>query len=249
MGMNIITFGTFDLFHQGHYNILKRASEYGNLYVGVSSDWFSSTKKGFRPVDNESIRMNNVKSLNFVKDVFLEESMEKKQEYIDKYKIDLFIMGDDWKGKFELNNCKVIYLPRTPDISSTEIKKSKNIKSLAPKIKLNGTYSHPLTDSNEIFPLKKIYNFYGRKLYGPNNYNTMDNFYSKKYPMMKYGKVKWNNNNCFKGGAPQGYFDVSNILKDEYEPDYKIDLKNRLNEKDIFCTKEKKACFYQGHIN
>lgn len=122
--MKIITFGTFDLFHIGHLNMLKRCKEYGDyLVVGVSSDKLNFEKKSKYPIFNEENRMDIIKNIKYVDEVFLEESLELKHEYIKKYKSDIFIIGDDWQGKFDdLNSiCKVIYLPRTENISTTDI--------------------------------------------------------------------------------------------------------------------------------
>lgn len=121
----VITFGTYDLFHIGHHNILKRAKEYGDkLVVGISTDALNYIKKQKYPVYSESERKIILSSIKYVDDVFFEESLEQKREYVIKYKADILIMGDDWKGKFdELNDiCKVIYLPRTENISTTKIK-------------------------------------------------------------------------------------------------------------------------------
>ena len=121
----VITFGTYDLFHIGHHNILKRAKEYGDkLVVGISTDALNYKKKQKYPVYSESERKTILSSIKYVDQVFFEESLEQKREYILKYKDDILIMGDDWKGKFdELNDiCKVIYLPRTENISTTQIK-------------------------------------------------------------------------------------------------------------------------------
>ncbi|MBF7042042.1 adenylyltransferase/cytidyltransferase family protein [Campylobacter volucris] len=120
----VITFGTFDLFHYGHLRILERASKLGDkLIVGVSSDVLNFQKKGRNPIYSENERIKIVSALRCVDEVFLEESLELKEEYIKKYKADILIMGDDWKGKFDYFNriCKVIYLERTPSISTTEI--------------------------------------------------------------------------------------------------------------------------------
>ena len=120
--VKIITFGTFDLLHVGHINILNRASSYGDyLIVGISSDKLNLKKKQKYPIYNENDRMKIINSLKVVNDVFLEESLEQKRDYIKKYNADILIMGDDWKGKFDnLNDiCKVIYLPRTKEISTT----------------------------------------------------------------------------------------------------------------------------------
>ena len=127
--MKIITFGTFDLLHLGHINILERCKNYNDnqseneLIVGISSDQFSYQKKDHYPVYNEHQRKRILESLRCVDKVFIEESFEKKKDYLLEHKADIFIMGDDWKGKFDYLNdiCKVVYLPRTPDISTTEV--------------------------------------------------------------------------------------------------------------------------------
>lgn len=123
--MRIITFGTYDLFHIGHLNILERAKSYGNhLIVGISSDELNFNKKNFHPLYSYEERKNIVSALSCVDETFKEESLEKKRGYIIEYRADILIMGDDWRGKFdELDNtCKVLYLPRTVDISTTALK-------------------------------------------------------------------------------------------------------------------------------
>ncbi|EIY1690226.1 MULTISPECIES: adenylyltransferase/cytidyltransferase family protein [Enterobacterales] len=120
----VITFGTFDVFHVGHINILERAASYGEeLIVGVSSDALNFSKKQRYPIYSESDRMKIISSLKFVTSVFLEESLELKLDYIKKYKASTLVMGDDWEGRFDWvkSECDVIYLPRTPSISTTEI--------------------------------------------------------------------------------------------------------------------------------
>jgi len=120
----IITFGTFDVFHIGHVNILERAKQEGDyLIVGVSSDALNFSKKSRYPIYNQDQRMKIVRSLRFVDEVFVEESLEKKPEYIKQSGADVLVMGDDWAGKFDSMKefCEVVYLPRTPSISTTEI--------------------------------------------------------------------------------------------------------------------------------
>ncbi|MDU5688021.1 MAG: adenylyltransferase/cytidyltransferase family protein [Kluyvera cryocrescens] len=120
----VITFGTFDVFHVGHINIIERAASMGDyLIVGVSSDALNHSKKGRSPIYSEDDRIKIISSLKFVNEVFLEESLELKIDYIRKYDADLLVMGDDWKGRFDWVNseCEVVYLPRTPSISTTEI--------------------------------------------------------------------------------------------------------------------------------
>jgi choline-phosphate cytidylyltransferase/glycerol-3-phosphate cytidylyltransferase len=122
--MRVITFGTFDVFHVGHVNILERARLHGShLIVGVSSDELNIAKKGRAPIYCEEDRKHIIRSLRCADEVFLEESLELKAEYIKYYNADILIMGDDWQGKFDhfKDICEVIYLPRTPSVSTTEI--------------------------------------------------------------------------------------------------------------------------------
>jgi choline-phosphate cytidylyltransferase/glycerol-3-phosphate cytidylyltransferase len=122
--MRVITFGTFDVFHVGHVNILERARLHGeHLIVGVSSDNLNIAKKGRPPIYSQDDRQHIIRSMRCVDDVFIEESLELKADYIKYYNADILVMGDDWLGKFDNFNdiCQVIYLPRTPSISTTEI--------------------------------------------------------------------------------------------------------------------------------
>ncbi len=123
--MRVITFGTFDLYHIGHVNLLERASLYGKITVGLSSDEFNIKKKGRSPIYEYDMRKTILESNKHVVEVFKEESLEKKRDYILKYKADILIMGDDWKGKFDdfKDICQVIYLSRTENISTTDILK------------------------------------------------------------------------------------------------------------------------------
>jgi len=121
----VVTFGTYDLFHIGHLNILERAKRLGNnLVVGVSSDDLNYSKKEKYPVYPQEHRMKIVSALECVDWVFLEESLEKKKEYLVTVNADCLVMGDDWQGKFDWckDVCDVVYLPRTANISTTEIK-------------------------------------------------------------------------------------------------------------------------------
>lgn len=122
---SVITFGTFDLFHIGHLNILRRARMLGDrLIVGVSTDALNQRKKGLHPVFAEDERMSIVGSLRYVDEVFPEESLEQKAHYIRHYGAKVLAMGDDWAGRFDQFRelCEVVYLPRTEGISTTEIK-------------------------------------------------------------------------------------------------------------------------------
>ena len=122
--MTVITFGTFDILHIGHINILRRARAMGDrLVVGVSSDELNFAKKGRYPVYPQAERCELVGVVRYVDEVFLEESLERKREYIERYRADVLVMGDDWQGRFDgfSDICRVVYLPRTPSISTTSI--------------------------------------------------------------------------------------------------------------------------------
>lgn len=118
----VITFGTFDIFHIGHLRMLERARALGgHLTVGVSSDALNQSKKEREPVYPLAERMAIVKALRVVDEVFEEESLEAKREYILHHRADILVMGDDWVGRFDeyRDICQVSYLPRTPSISTT----------------------------------------------------------------------------------------------------------------------------------
>ncbi|MBY6256769.1 MULTISPECIES: adenylyltransferase/cytidyltransferase family protein [Enterobacteriaceae] len=120
----VITFGTFDVFHIGHVNILERAAQLGDyLIVGVSSDALSFKKKQRYPLYSQDDRVKIISSMRCVDEVFIEESLEDKARYIEMKNADLLVMGDDWEGRFDWVKpwCEVVYLPRTPSISTTEI--------------------------------------------------------------------------------------------------------------------------------
>jgi len=120
----IITFGTYDLLHIGHVKILQRAAALGDhLIVGISSDALNISKKGRPPVYSTTDRVEIIRSIGCVDEVFVEEALEFKGEYIKKFNADVLVMGDDWAGKFDefSNLCEVRYLPRTDGISTTEL--------------------------------------------------------------------------------------------------------------------------------
>jgi len=120
-----ITFGTFDLLHVGHINILERAKKVCDyLVVGVSTDALNIAKKGDPPVYSQDERLRIVGSLRVVDYVFFEESLDQKADYIRQFNADVLIMGQDWAGKFDhlRELCEVLYLPRTPHISTTQVK-------------------------------------------------------------------------------------------------------------------------------
>ena len=129
----VITFGTFDVLHVGHIRVLKRAAEYGDrLVVGVSADALNMAKKGRNPVFDQDERVEIISSLKMVDEVFVEESLEKKRDYIVEHGASVLVMGDDWAGKFDWVSdvCEVVYLPRTPSVSTTGL--IEHIAKIAP---------------------------------------------------------------------------------------------------------------------
>jgi glycerol-3-phosphate cytidylyltransferase len=129
----VITYGTFDLFHIGHLNLFRRLKEIGNyLVVGVSTDDFNQAKckKSIIPFEQ---RIEIVRSIKYVDLAIPEKSWEQKLYDVKKYKVNIFAIGEDWKGKFEFlkEYCEVLYLPRTPGISSTDIRKLLNVLSVS----------------------------------------------------------------------------------------------------------------------
>lgn len=121
----VITYGTFDLLHYGHINILRRAKQLGDyLIVGISTNEFNEIK-GKTCYFSYEERKRLVESIRYVDLVIAEKDWEQKVNDIKEYKVDTFVMGEDWKGKFDFLNdyCEVVYLERTQEVSTTKIKK------------------------------------------------------------------------------------------------------------------------------
>lgn len=124
----IITYGTFDMLHYGHINLLKRAHDMGDyLIVALSTDEFNWESKQKKTYFSFEKRKKLLEAIRYVDLVIPEENWEQKETDIIKYDIDVLVMGDDWKGKFDYiakkTDAKVIYLERTPEISTSRIKK------------------------------------------------------------------------------------------------------------------------------
>ncbi len=125
----IITYGTFDFFHQGHYNILKRAKDLGDyLIVGVTSESYDIERGKLSVHDSLLTRIENVKKTGLVDEIIVEEYLGQKVRDIIKYDVDTLVVGSDWIGKFDhlKKYCNVVYLERTKNISSTQIREEKN---------------------------------------------------------------------------------------------------------------------------
>ena len=121
----VITYGTFDLFHEGHYRLLQRAKALGDyLIVGVTTEAFDRTRGKLNVVDSLLTRIENVKKTGFVDEIVIEESIGQKVSDIKKYQVDIFTVGSDWIGQFDYlkEYCQVVYLERTKNISSTMLR-------------------------------------------------------------------------------------------------------------------------------
>ena len=122
----VITYGTFDLLHYGHINLLQRAKALGDyLIVALSTDEFNSVEKQKITYFSFEERKRLLEAVRYVDLVIPERNWEQKVCDVKEFKVDTFVMGDDWKGKFDFLNeyCEVVYLERTPEISTTKIKK------------------------------------------------------------------------------------------------------------------------------
>lgn len=129
----VITYGTFDLFHEGHYRLLERARALGDyLIVGVTTETYDKRRGKLNVVDSLSTRIENVKKTGFADEIVIEEEVGQKIRDIQRYGVDIFTVGSDWEGKFDYINkyCKVVYLERTKNISSTMLRE-KNYKIIS----------------------------------------------------------------------------------------------------------------------
>lgn len=127
----VITYGTFDLLHYGHINLLKRAKKLGDyLIVALSTDEFNWDEKGKKCYFSYEKRKELLEAIRYVDLVIPENGWDQKVSDMKEYHVDTFVMGDDWAGKFDFiedeTKANVVYLPRTPEISTTQIKKDLN---------------------------------------------------------------------------------------------------------------------------
>jgi glycerol-3-phosphate cytidylyltransferase len=125
----VLTYGTFDLIHRGHINILKRAKALGDyLVVAISTDEFNAIK-GKNAYYTYEERKYVLEAIRYVDEVIREDAWEQKIDDVKKHSIDVFVMGDDWAGKFDFlkEYCEVVYLPRTEGISTTKVKNDLNL--------------------------------------------------------------------------------------------------------------------------
>ena len=177
----VITYGTFDLFHEGHYRLLQRAKELGDyLIVGVTTEAYDKARGKLNVVDSLVTRIENVRKTGFVDEIVIEETQGQKVNDIRKFHVDIFAIGSDWTGAFDYlkDYCNVVYLERTKNISSTMLREKNSpiqrvgiigtgriAERFIPEAKLvsgistQGVYN-PHTESAERFADKWEINFY-----------------------------------------------------------------------------------------
>ena len=183
MMKKVITYGTFDLFHEGHYRLLERAKALGDyLIVGITTEQYDATRGKLNVVDSLITRIDNVRATGFVDEVVIEDHAGQKVEDILKYNVDIFTVGSDWEGQFEYlrQYCDVVYLERTKNISSTLKRADQN-----PVIKLGIVGTGRIANR---FP-KEIKYVSGMNLQGA--YNPHDD-HAKSYAQ-KWGLSFWTN--------------------------------------------------------
>lgn len=200
----VITYGTFDLFHEGHYNILKRAKELGDyLIVGVTGETYDAERGKLSVQDSLATRIENVRKTGFADKIIVEEYLGQKIPDIIKYHVDIFAIGSDWKGKFDYLDeyCKVVYLDRTEGVSSSEIREKKRqirLGLIGDSAFLNKVYSESqfvnglhvtaLLTSN----IEKMTD--SLKRYNVNSYKLLlekvDAIYIRSLPELHYAQIK-----------------------------------------------------------
>ena len=178
----VITYGTYDLLHQGHVNLLRRAKELGDyLIVGVTNDNFDRERGKLNVCNNVLERVEAVKATGLADQIIIEDYFGQKIDDIQKYNVDIFAIGSDWEGKFDYLSeyCKVVYLPRTEGISSTMLREEKQVsikvgivgcgniaKRFVPEanyvngVEIVGTYDNDVAVRNEFVNVNRLQNSY-----------------------------------------------------------------------------------------
>lgn len=177
----VITYGTFDLFHQGHYNIIKRAKALGDyLIVGVTSESYDIERGKLNVRDSLLKRIENVRKTGFADEIIIEEYQGQKVSDIIKYNIDVLVVGSDWRGKFDYlkNYCDVQYLERTKNISSTQLRGEGTIYNI-------GVVTDDTHDNGIVVESKFVSGLHVESVYSENKEVARD--FCEKYEIDSYG--------------------------------------------------------------
>lgn len=175
----VLTYGTFDLFHHGHYNILKRAKELGDyLIVGVTGESYDLERGKINVRDSLLTRVENVKKTGFADEIIIEEYQGQKIDDIIKYEIDIFVVGSDWSGKFDYlkKYCEVKYLERTKNISSTQIRERNDLYRI-------GICTDSTNDNGIILETKYVSGIHVDSVYSQDD--NIANSFKEKYELNK----------------------------------------------------------------
>lgn len=233
----VITYGTFDLFHQGHYNLLKRAKELGDyLIVGVTTEHFDEARGKVNVIDSIMERIDNVKKTGFADMIIVEDHEGQKIEDIQKYEVDIFTVGSDWVGTFDYLNsfCKVVYLDRTPNISSTMLRTTKH------RIIRVGVVGTGRIAPRFITEAKYVSGIVVTSAYNPADSNGLSAF-SDKYKITPYKQ----NYEQFLDGIDAVYIASPNETHYEYAKKALLDGKHVLSEKPVAFTKDESVELYK----
>ncbi len=183
--VKVITYGTFDLFHEGHYRLLKRAKALGDyLVVGVTTEAYDKARGKLNVVDSLMTRIENVKKSGFADEIIIEESQGQKVNDIKRFRIDIFAIGSDWTGFFDYLNdyCKVVYLERTKNISSTMLREK---NSLIHRIGIIGTGRI----AERFIPEAKLVSGVNTQgVYNPHTESTLR--FADKWEISPYGEIE-----------------------------------------------------------
>lgn len=166
----VITYGTFDMFHKGHYNILKRAKELGDyLIVGVTGEAYDAERGKLSVKESLVQRIENVQNSGFADQIIVEEYLGQKIQHIMQYNVDVLVVGSDWRGKFDhmRKYCEVVYLERTKDISSTMLRESGKIYKL-------GIVTNSMEDNKMVIESKYVSGIHVESVYSKNEQIAAD---------------------------------------------------------------------------
>lgn len=216
----VITYGTFDLFHQGHYNILKRAKEAGDyLIVGVTGETYDNERGKLSVQDSLAVRIENVKKTGFADKIIVEEYLGQKISDIQKYHVDVFVIGSDWKGKFDHLNkyCEVKYLERTKDISSTMLREKNSI------IYRLGIATDTLNDEDSVSEIESVSGIHVESVFS-NDLNIAKGF-KEKYELL----AQYDDYDAFLESVDIVY------IKTSFEDRYKLARKAVEKSKHVIC--------------
>ncbi len=217
----VITYGTFDLFHKGHYNILKRARALGDyLIVGVTSESYDIERGKLNVRDGLVTRIENVMKTGFADEIIIEEYQGQKVNDIIKYQADALVIGSDWKGKFDYlkNYCDVIYLERTKNISSTQIREDNDVLNRI------GIATDELDDRGTILESKYVSGVHCENVFS-DDLDLAKSFY-EKYDLNDYS----NDYKAFLNDVEIVYINTA------YDRRYELVLEAIKNKKSVICN-------------